>query len=176
MLHKTFKSIKLGIGPKNVNDFVKKLKEKGCRCFKGVRAILGDPTFIESLATKKRKIDLVLVSAKELGFVRESTLTELYEEAQKQGLKLCPPEVAPQLCLQPKPARSGVLYWLLWFVEIAQIPDYLWIAMKPIKGRIFATFLRKGMCPGFSIHVFGDSTWIDSLRVQPNDLWIFTRG
>ena len=175
MMHKIFKSVKLGIGPKNSDDFIREMKKKGCRCFKGVRATLNNSAFIKSLADKERKVDLVVISSKELGFEHETTLRKIYEEAQKRKLRLCSSEVAPQLCLQPKPVRSGVLQWLLWFIEIAQIPEYLWIAMEPINGRIFAVFLRKDMSPGFSLHVFGDSSWIDSLRSKPEDLWIFIR-
>jgi len=45
-------------------------------------------------------VQLVRMTAAELGFSRDATLGEIYRRALDSGLELCPAEVAPQLRLQ----------------------------------------------------------------------------
>jgi len=46
------------------------------------------------------KADLVRLSVKDLGFPQGATTQEIYDEAEKLGLELCPAEVGPHLRLQ----------------------------------------------------------------------------
>src|SRR5262245_49313163 len=59
--------------------------------------ILGRPAF--PYATTKTDVELVLLSAADLGVESESSLADVYKRAGQAGLELCPAEVGPQLRL-----------------------------------------------------------------------------
>jgi len=59
--------------------------------------ILGRPAF--PYATTKTDVELVLLSAADLGVETESSLADVYKLARQAGLELCPAEVGPQLRL-----------------------------------------------------------------------------
>jgi hypothetical protein len=59
--------------------------------------ILGRPAF--PYATTKTDVELVLLSAANLGVESESSLADVYKRARQAGLELCPAEVGPQLRL-----------------------------------------------------------------------------
>ena len=52
------------------------------------------------VATSPLSVDLVICTPEELGFKNGTDFRSLCNQARKQGLDLCPPEVAFQLCLQ----------------------------------------------------------------------------
>jgi hypothetical protein len=59
--------------------------------------ILGRPAF--PYARTIRHVELVLISAADLGVETESSLADIYKRARQLGLELCPAEVGPQLRL-----------------------------------------------------------------------------
>ncbi|MCK1307659.1 hypothetical protein [Bradyrhizobium sp. 45] len=78
---------------------------------------LSRPAF--TLSGKKGELELVVVSAAELGLQGETaTLQNIYAHAQRLGLQLAPAEVAPQLRLQYLDQPIG---------------EFLTVAMEPIR-------------------------------------------
>jgi hypothetical protein len=52
-------------------------------------------------------VELVLLSAADLGFKSQSSLADVYKRARKVGLELCPAEVGPQLRLDYRNQPRG---------------------------------------------------------------------
>jgi hypothetical protein len=101
----------------NVFALHKALKAVGCGVGGSAEEILARPTFI--LSTTKADVELVTVSAAELGFDTETTsLGQIYARAQQLGFELAAAEIAPQLRLQ-------------YFDQ--PIGEFLIIGMEPIK-------------------------------------------
>jgi hypothetical protein len=93
------------------------LHAKGCSVGGLAAEILARPAFIVS--TTKTDVELVAVSAAELGFKTDTvTLTEIYARARQLGFELAAAEVGPQLRLQYSDQPSG---------------EFLTIGMEPIK-------------------------------------------
>src|SRR3989338_2899129 len=110
-----FKTIKVGTGPKDTDGFRSALKDAGCKISNWSNDILGKPAF--TAATEETEVELVVVSAAELGFKDGATRADIYQKTQQLGLSLCPPEVGAQLRLQYKDQPKG---------------EWLRIAMEPI--------------------------------------------
>lgn len=71
----------------------------GCSIGDSAAAILARPAFTVSGA--RTGVELLTVSAAELGLKGETALLrQIYEQAQRLGFELAPPEIAPQLRLQ----------------------------------------------------------------------------
>lgn len=89
----------------------------GCGVGSSADEIISRPAFI--LSGWKTEVDLVAVSAAELGFGGETaTLRNIYAQAQTLGLGIAPAEVAPQLRLQYLDQPIG---------------EFLIVAMEPIR-------------------------------------------
>lgn len=112
---KVFKTVRLGTGPKNANDFRKSLKDKGFTIGEYADDILGESAF--TVAAEETEMDLVVTSVAELGFKNGATREQIYARANELGLDLCPAEVGPQLRLQYKDQSND---------------EWLVIAMEPI--------------------------------------------
>jgi len=75
------------------------LDAAGCAVGDSAEQILARPAF--SLGATKMDVELVAVSAAELGFASDTApLSDIYARAQQLGFGLAPAEVAPQLRLQ----------------------------------------------------------------------------
>jgi len=114
-VHKVWKAIKLG---EFANSFALRNALDAADCGIGDLAeeILARPAF--TLASTKTDVDLVVVSAAELGFAVEPvSLRDIYSRAEKLGLGLAPAEVGPALRLQ-------------YFDQ--PIGEFLHVGMKPI--------------------------------------------
>ena len=97
-VRETWKTITLG---RFTNSFALRnaLDAAGCGVGDVAEQILARPAF--TLNATKMDIDLVVVSAVELGIETKTTsLAQLYTRAQSRGLILAPVEVGPQLRLQ----------------------------------------------------------------------------
>ena len=77
--------------------------------------ILGRPAF--RYGRMKTDVELVLLSAADLGVESESSLADVYKRARQVGLELCPAEVGPQLRLDYRNQPLG---------------EVLHIAMQPV--------------------------------------------
>jgi len=106
---KTWKTIKLGTGIKDANGFCTALKKAGCKVTDLAKDMLSKPAFT---VTTEKKVELILVSITDLGFKMSATRANIYNQAKKFGLELCPAEVGPQLRLQynrqPKYERLAI--------------------------------------------------------------------
>lgn len=97
-------------------------------------------------------IKLVVVSVTELGLPQGASRLDLYNRAVDFSLKLCPPEVGPQLRLQYGQPDPGTLY----------------VAMEPIKDSKSKPYM-------FCL-VHGDhGRWLGLTDGQDNTLWTPTR-
>jgi hypothetical protein len=89
----------------------------GCGAGSSVAEILARPAFV--LSSRKTEVELVAVSAADLGFQGETaSLRSIYVRAQGLGLGLAPAEIAPQLRLQYLDQPIG---------------EFLIIGMEPIR-------------------------------------------
>jgi hypothetical protein len=89
---------KIALGTyKGVDAYRRALDSAGIKIGDAADEILGRPAF--SYGTMKTDVDLVLVSAADLGVETESSLAGVYKRARQVGLELCPAEVGPQLRL-----------------------------------------------------------------------------
>lgn len=116
---KVFKTIKLGTGLKTAADFRRAIKDKGMKFGSSANNILGQPEFI--VATEEIELDLIIVSASELGFKNGATREKIYDRVKELGLELCPVEVGPQLRLQYADQLTGE--WLLIGMEPIRDPN-----------------------------------------------------
>jgi len=115
VVHKVWKAIKLG---DFANSFALRNALDAADCGVGDLAeeILARPAF--TLAAAKTDVDLVVVSAAELGFaVEPASLGDIYSRAEMLGLSLAPAEVGPALRLQYFDQPMG---------------EFLHVGMKPI--------------------------------------------
>ncbi|MCK1304004.1 DUF1127 domain-containing protein [Bradyrhizobium sp. 24] len=95
----------------------KAMSAMGCDVGSAAAEVLARPAF--TLSGKKTDVQLVPVSAAELGFKGETaSLTEIYARAQRLGFGLAPAEIAPQLRLQYLDQPIG---------------EFLIIGMEPIR-------------------------------------------
>ncbi len=113
-----WKTIKLGTGIKDADDFRKAIKGAGMPICGDADYILSKPQFI--VAAEEREIDLVVVSAADLGFKDGARFDQIYAKAKKLGLELCPLEVGPQLRLQYRDQRIDE--WILVGMEPIPYP------------------------------------------------------
>ena len=98
---KVWKTIKIGTF-KKTTDLKFILLQNGCLTGNSTEKILTNKNF--KISTEQKKIDLVLVTASDLGFEKDQIVgfKELSERSKEFGLKVCPDEVGPQLRLQYK--------------------------------------------------------------------------
>jgi hypothetical protein len=98
-----------------VDAYRSALDSAGIKIGNAADEILGRPAFL--YATMKKDVELVLLSAADLGVRTESSLADVYKRARQVGLELCPAEVGPQLRLDYRNQPVG---------------EALHIAMQPI--------------------------------------------
>lgn len=94
---RVWRTIKTGTGLKSADDFRGALKDGGISVTVCVNNIFDSSAFVAE--TKESEIDLVAVSYEDFG-INIATCQEICDRAERLGLKICPPETAPQICLQ----------------------------------------------------------------------------
>jgi len=88
-----------------------------CGVGDGAAQILARPSFV--LAARREEIDLVIVTAEQLGFQMESVqLHDMHARAEQLGFELAPPEAGPQLRLQYADQPTG---------------EFLIVGMRPLR-------------------------------------------
>jgi len=103
-------------------------------------------------------MELIILSASELGLHGSATFAEIYDRVQKRGYDICPAEVGPQLCLQHSNQTQS--QWLL-------------IGMEPLIGSLgmpeifFVGRREDGQQWLYSVPCCLNSTWDCHYR------WIF---
>jgi len=120
--------------------------------------IIGRPAF--ALNKEKSDVDLVVLSAPELGFDGERVaVADLYARARQLGLELCAAEVGPQLRLQYLDQPLG---------------EFLRIAMEPVatyEGELVDLTVANG---GASLLLVAGAAHADAI-VHPRVRFVFTR-
>lgn len=94
----TWRTVFLGTDLKTADEFRHAIMSDGKRIGDWANDFLGKSEF--TTADTLVEVGLVNVSAAELGLNRGGTYEQIYSRALQRGLKLCSPEVGPQLCLQ----------------------------------------------------------------------------
>lgn len=112
-----WRTIRIGTGLGTPDDFLRALETAGVRVGARAASTISGSGFASAI--KETELDLVNLSAPQLGARAGSTLAEISETALGLGLKLCPPEVGPQLRLQ--------------YLD-QPIYEWLFVAMEPIVG------------------------------------------
>src|SRR3989338_6052644 len=96
---KAMKTIKLGTGMKNADDFLMSLEESGAHVSDFATKIMQSPNF--TVVEHEAEIDIVFITVAKLGITEKKVPREqVYAKAKELGLELCPNEVGPQLRLQ----------------------------------------------------------------------------
>lgn len=142
-----WKTVKLGTGLQTAEDFRRAFRNDGIRIGNWADDILGRPAF--TVATKETELELVKVSVAELGFKDGACREDIYKQALRSGLELCPNEVGPQLRLQYKDQPRGE--WIL-------------IAMEPIAG-------SDGGLSVFFVERDGRGLWLSGSCGSPVSVW-----
>jgi hypothetical protein len=93
----TWKTITIG-NYKSTSALEKAILDSGFRIGSWANDVLKSPHF--TLAPQERKIDLVRITPKDLGFENGAYRKDVYKRAREVGLELCPLEIGPQLRLQ----------------------------------------------------------------------------
>ena len=143
----TWKTIKLGTGAKNADDFRKALKDCGMRIGDWGNDILGKPEF--TVIARETEVDLVKVTVAELGFKDGARRDQIYDRAKEFGLELCPSEVGPQLRLQYKDQPLN---------------EWVYIGMEPIRR-------SDGDLSVFSVEHLDDGLWLYGNCGFPDLVW-----
>ena len=158
---KTWRTLKLGTGLKDADDFRTALTDADCSIGEWGNDILDNPAF--TVSSEEVEVELVNVSVAELGFKNGATRAEIYERAKELSLDICPAEVGPQLRLQYKDQPESE--WLF--------NEWLLIAMDPITvsdGDLGV--LRVSRCYGGERLLggyYGDPGW----RWGGHNRWVF---
>ncbi|PIT98222.1 MAG: hypothetical protein COT71_01840 [Candidatus Andersenbacteria bacterium CG10_big_fil_rev_8_21_14_0_10_54_11] len=88
-----WKSIEIGgTSKKRLKNW---LTERGMRCNDPALHMMTDNAF--TVVRKERQVDLVAVAGYDLGFDQSAPQGIIWQRAREYGLKLCPPEIGPQL-------------------------------------------------------------------------------
>ncbi len=143
---KTLKNLKLGMDPRNGDDFHKVLKAGGFQVSDDASDILSSPQF--TVVTEETKFDLRAVSIGEVGFNKGATLEQFYDRVKVWGLKKLPLEAGPQLRRQYKGQPDG---------------EHLLVATKPIKD-------SDGNYKLFVVGRRGSKLCLDTYPVKPGQV------
>jgi len=141
-----WKTITLGVR-RDARALLKDLEENGFTACDDAVDIMAKPAF--AVARRKTKIGLVIVSVGDLGFTEATPLRDIYRQARKIGLKLCPAEAGPQFRLQYGDQPCN---------------EWLRVAMKAITG-------ADGRPHVFRVAHDGDGRWLDAPWANPNCTW-----
>lgn len=117
----------------------------------GMQASSWAEEILQKVKTSKEEktLDLVKVTAEELGLTGLPTTRQIYDAAQAQGLNLCPAEVGPQLRLQYYDQPMG---------------EWLRIGMEPLKD-------SDGSLRVFRVGRDGDGQWLHTGYGRPGSQW-----
>ena len=94
---------------KGVDAYRDVMDSAGIKIRDSANEILARPAFPYA---RVKEVELVLLSASELGVETESSLSDVYKRAKQVGLELCPAEVGPQLRLhyRNQPLGEALVY------------------------------------------------------------------
>ncbi|KYK47337.1 hypothetical protein A1D31_31720 [Bradyrhizobium liaoningense] len=135
------------------------LNARGCGVGELASEIMARPAF--TLNTAKADLELVTVSAAELGFQTETVLLgQIYARAQQLGFGLAPAEIAPQLRLQYLDQPIG---------------EFLTIGMNPIKTSKGAPVILNVANGGAGLILIGQDGRADA-EIFVGSVFVFLRS
>jgi len=154
MYHKTWKILTIGTLGDSVSTF-KRISDARIK----VGHFAKYPLELMQYEKQKNTVEISLASGKSLAMTGNLYSTSVREEGVKQGLKLCPPEVAIQLWLQN--------------ADLLSRDESIRIATDTIQGATPGghNFILTHKWSGHWIKV--ENTMTD---VQPNELFVFVRN
>ena len=142
-----WKTVKLGTCLKTAYDLRKVIRDCGMKLGNYANDLLGKPAF--TVAAVETEVDLVKVTVAKLGFKEGARCDQIYARAKELGLKLCPPEVGPQLRLQYRDQSDG---------------ERILIGMKPIRDSF-------GDLSVFGVWRGDGDLWLCSFCDDPIRVW-----
>jgi hypothetical protein len=125
-----------------------------------VSSFADDIIFSIMYKNTKAKLDLVRVSAKEIGLGDGVNTAEIYAAGERHGLCLCPAEVAPQLWIQ--------------YPDLLPRGERLHIAMEAFKHSYCGSIV-------FHLEYCSDDRWLGVNYGEPcntwkdDSIWVFVR-
>ncbi len=134
-----------------------RLKDSGIELCRDASFILETMTFNDTEVI----LDLVRVSAKELGLENCWRTEEIYAAAERHGLSLCPAEVAPQL-------------WLT-YPSLLPCGECLRVAMETMKSSNCCWYVLSLECAADGRKLYADRDHNPMERWE-RDSWVFVRG
>jgi len=149
-----FATLYLGCEPKSTYGIRKGLKEEGIVLTDWADELLSGSHF--EIAKTERKVDLVAVSAAQLGFAEHDSTYRLwvYETAKRFGLEPCPLEVGARLCYSKR------------------LPEKLVIASDTSYERTFSLERRNGEKPKLDVEWLRDGS-VGGLKLDRNMKLVF---
>ncbi len=141
-----WKVIKLGVR-KSADKYRKAIKANGYKISYWADDILDKPAF--SVSSTEKKISLVNLSVKELGFENGATYRNICERAKELGLGLCPTEAGPALREQYTDQPKG---------------ECVRVAMEPIACSIGNLLI-------FDVGHDTDGMWLRAYYDEPGIIW-----
>ncbi len=141
-----WKKIKLGTH-QDAKSLKEDIEKNGFTVNEYAAVIMTKPMF--TLATEETMVNLVNVSASDLGFTKKAPLRDIYLRAIELGLKLCPAEVGPQLRLQYPDQPND--QWV--YVAMEAIAD---LRLHPLIFRIGSD---------------REDRWLGTYCDDPSDMW-----
>ncbi len=143
-----FKTIKVGVGPKNADEFRAAFTEAGCKISDWANDLLDRPQF--TAASRAENIDLIVLTTAELtGNKNGGTTDEVFAGAARLGLDKCQPADGPELRLQYLDQPLGE--WLL-------------IGMEPMTD-------SNGSLHVFSVVRSDGGLWLSARYAGPGSHW-----
>ncbi len=144
---RVFKTVKLGTGPKTVDEFRQAIEAGGMKIGDWADDILKKVGL--TVATEGTEVDLVVVTVARFTFKDGAKREDIYARAKSRGLQLCAPEVALQLRLQYADQPKG---------------EWLVIGTEPITG-------SDGSLRLFGVGRDDDGLWLDGYCDSPGSAW-----
>ena len=141
---KVWRTIDLGNGLKNAADFLRVLSKSPFEVHESAMEFFGRED-IFCAGSEVGDVDLVQMCPWQLGFKGSASYQEICDRAEELGLRLCVPEIGPQLRLQyvDQPSR-----------------DVLYLAMKPLRKSSFVLCIfslsYSGMVLSINAHCSGE--------------------
>lgn len=152
-----WKTLKLIAYP-NVNKVISTLRSSHCCTGFGASKIMGGRSF--RLTTKEREVNLVKISARQLGFHKSVHYANIFVRGYDCGLRSCPVDLAAQLRIQYTDQPEGEI---LRIIVKDKITDFYG------KPRIFAVMKH---CDRKLLDICGG--WTD-LCFNPDDVFVFIK-
>lgn len=134
-------------GGRTAKELERSLRQKGINFGSYAEQMMESPDFVT--LKRSEQINLIRFKVCSLGFTQDPTIDQIYQEAQRLGLELCPQEVGPELRLK---------------YENQPLYESFYIGMKQITTSGGAPFV-------FLLYRLADGAWLDDDWAGPSRRW-----